>query len=72
VNVKSPTLGFGVTGLNSARTVPVQPMRLRAYMSAQQSMMAFGKEYDLSLELACRLCGSYGACDCEVSDLEKF
>jgi hypothetical protein len=33
---------------------------------------AFGKEYDLSLELACRLCGSYGACDCEVSDLEKF
>jgi hypothetical protein len=33
---------------------------------------AFGKEYDLSLELECRLCGSYGHCDCEVLDLERF
>lgn len=33
----------------------------------------FGQEYDVEgPELDCPMCGTYGSCDCESSDLEKF
>lgn len=31
----------------------------------------FGQEYEL-IELDCPMCGTYGECDCESSDTDKF
>jgi hypothetical protein len=34
---------------------------------------AFGKDYDMEgPELNCPMCGTYGYCECESSDLDKF
>jgi hypothetical protein len=33
---------------------------------------AFGGEYEIDLELDCPVCGTYGYCDCQTTDLDKF